>query len=187
MTAVPSTGSSPRPGARSDTPAEVLDRRCAAGEIDEDRDAPGPPRRRPHPDLLSFMIGVAGQSLTGRGSRNITRGGRGVVEQEPSRVRLPFRTRVWRPAIAASGIDFDVRVHDLRHAHASWRARRRLRPQVRHGPHGSRSDHHHPEASAPPPRRRPHKNLTALDRIRRPQQPTSSRKPGAGSDQEPTS
>ena len=42
------------------------------------------------------------------------------MEQEPSRVRLPFRTRVWRPAIAASGIDFDVRVHDLRHAHASW-------------------------------------------------------------------
>jgi integrase len=31
-----------------------------------------------------------------------------------------FRTRVWRPAITASGIDFDVRVHDLRHAHASW-------------------------------------------------------------------
>jgi integrase len=28
--------------------------------------------------------------------------------------------RVWRPAIKASGIDFAVRVHDLRHAHASW-------------------------------------------------------------------
>jgi integrase len=34
--------------------------------------------------------------------------------------RNTFRTRVWRPAITASGIDFDVRVHDLRHAHASW-------------------------------------------------------------------
>ena len=34
--------------------------------------------------------------------------------------RNTFRTRVWRPAVAASGIDFDVRVHDLRHAHASW-------------------------------------------------------------------
>ena len=31
-----------------------------------------------------------------------------------------FRTRVWRPAVAASGVDFHVRVHDLRHAHASW-------------------------------------------------------------------
>ena len=34
--------------------------------------------------------------------------------------RNTFRTRVWLPAIKASGIDFDVRVHDLRHAHASW-------------------------------------------------------------------
>ena len=34
--------------------------------------------------------------------------------------RNTFRTRVWRPAVVASGIDFDVRVHDLRHAHASW-------------------------------------------------------------------
>ena len=34
--------------------------------------------------------------------------------------RNTFRTRVWRPAVAASGMDFQVRVHDLRHAHASW-------------------------------------------------------------------
>jgi integrase len=34
--------------------------------------------------------------------------------------RNTFRTRVWLPAIKASGVDFDVRVHDLRHAHASW-------------------------------------------------------------------
>ena len=34
--------------------------------------------------------------------------------------RNTFRTRVWLPAIQASGVDFDVRVHDLRHAHASW-------------------------------------------------------------------
>ena len=34
--------------------------------------------------------------------------------------RNTFRTRIWRPAVAASGIDFAVRVHDLRHAHASW-------------------------------------------------------------------
>jgi integrase len=34
--------------------------------------------------------------------------------------RNTFRTRVWRPAIKASGSDFDVRVHDLPHAHASW-------------------------------------------------------------------
>ena len=34
--------------------------------------------------------------------------------------RNTFRTRVWRPAVAASGVDFPARVHDLRHAHASW-------------------------------------------------------------------
>ena len=31
-----------------------------------------------------------------------------------------FRTRIWPPALQASGVDFDVRVYDLRHAHASW-------------------------------------------------------------------
>ena len=34
--------------------------------------------------------------------------------------RNTFRTRVWLSAVKASGVDFDVRVHDLRHAHASW-------------------------------------------------------------------
>jgi site-specific recombinase XerD len=34
--------------------------------------------------------------------------------------RNTFRTRVWLPALRASGVGFDVRVHDLRHAHASW-------------------------------------------------------------------
>jgi site-specific recombinase XerD len=34
--------------------------------------------------------------------------------------RNTFRTRVWLPAVKSSGIDFAVRVHDLRHAHASW-------------------------------------------------------------------
>ena len=34
--------------------------------------------------------------------------------------RATFNTRSWRPAVARAGIDFNVRVHDLRHAHASW-------------------------------------------------------------------
>ncbi len=34
--------------------------------------------------------------------------------------RNTFRTRTWLPAIKASGVGFEVRVHDLRHAHASW-------------------------------------------------------------------
>jgi integrase len=34
--------------------------------------------------------------------------------------RNTFRTKVWLPAVKASKLDFAVRVHDLRHAHASW-------------------------------------------------------------------
>jgi len=34
--------------------------------------------------------------------------------------RATFNTRYWRPAVARSGVDFPVRMHDLRHAHASW-------------------------------------------------------------------
>ena len=34
--------------------------------------------------------------------------------------RNTFRTRIWQPAVKAAGIAFAVRVHDLRHAHASW-------------------------------------------------------------------
>ena len=34
--------------------------------------------------------------------------------------RATFNTRHWRPAVQRSGIDFHVRMHDLRHAHASW-------------------------------------------------------------------
>lgn len=34
--------------------------------------------------------------------------------------RATFNTRYWRPAVLRSGIDFGVRMHDLRHAHASW-------------------------------------------------------------------
>lgn len=34
--------------------------------------------------------------------------------------RNTFRTRIWLPAVKASGVDFPLRVHDLRHAHASW-------------------------------------------------------------------
>ena len=34
--------------------------------------------------------------------------------------RNTFRTRIWLPAVTASGVDFDVRFHDLSDAHASW-------------------------------------------------------------------
>lgn len=31
-----------------------------------------------------------------------------------------FRQQVWYPAVAAAGLEHGVRIHDLRHAHASW-------------------------------------------------------------------
>jgi hypothetical protein len=31
-----------------------------------------------------------------------------------------FRESVWLPAISAAGLEIQVRLHDLRHAHASW-------------------------------------------------------------------
>jgi integrase len=31
-----------------------------------------------------------------------------------------FRQQIWEPALADAGLGFHVRVHDLRHAHASW-------------------------------------------------------------------
>ena len=37
--------------------------------------------------------------------------------------RLPrawFRRQIWNPALTAAGLTFQVRFHDLRHAHASW-------------------------------------------------------------------
>jgi site-specific recombinase XerD len=34
--------------------------------------------------------------------------------------RNTFRTRSWRPAIKAAGLPDGLRMHDLRHAHASW-------------------------------------------------------------------
>lgn len=34
--------------------------------------------------------------------------------------RNTFRTRYWLPALESAGLGFHVRMHDLRHAHASW-------------------------------------------------------------------
>jgi hypothetical protein len=34
--------------------------------------------------------------------------------------RAWFRRQIWNPALEAAGLTFQVRFHDLRHAHASW-------------------------------------------------------------------
>src|SRR3954469_10721080 len=81
--------------------------------------------------------------------------------------RNTFRTRVWRPAIKASGVDFDVRVHDLRHAHASWLLAggsdlKSIMDRMGHAQITTTQKYHHtlPDADT--------KNLTALHRIRNP-------------------
>jgi integrase len=55
---------------------------------------------------------------------------RGTGRDEPRRPRRRetdghisndwFRNQVWNKAVASAGLDFRVRPHDLRHAHASW-------------------------------------------------------------------
>jgi integrase len=80
--------------------------------------------------------------------------------------RNTFRTRIWLPAIKGSGVDFAVRVHDLRHAHASWllAGGSDLKAEMDRMGHAQITTtqkylHPMPDADA--------KNLDALDRIRR--------------------
>ena len=79
--------------------------------------------------------------------------------------RNTFRTRIWRPGVQKSGVDFDVRVHDLRHAHASWLLAggsdlKSVMDRMGHAQITTTQKYLHtlPDAD--------HKNLTALDRIR---------------------
>ncbi len=81
--------------------------------------------------------------------------------------RNTFRTRIWLPAVQASGIDFNVRVHDLRHAHASWLLAggsdlRSVMDRMGHAQITTTQKYLHtlPDADQ--------KNLTALHRIRSP-------------------
>jgi integrase len=82
--------------------------------------------------------------------------------------RNTFRTRIWRPAVAASGVGFDVRVHDLRHAHASWLLAggsdlKSVMDRMGHAQITTTQKYLHvlPDADADA------KNLDALDRIRK--------------------
>jgi integrase len=100
--------------------------------------------------------------------------------------RNTFRTRVWLPAVTKSGVDFDVRVHDLRHAHASWLLAggsdlKSVMDRMGHAQITTTQKYLHSMPDAD------HKNLTALDRIRNPDKQRGEREPGTGPDQDPTS
>ena len=84
----------------------------------------------------------------------------------PPSLGTPSAPAIWRPAIKASGIDFDVRVHDLRHAHASWLLAggsdlKSVMDRMGHAQITTTQKYLHalPDADA--------KNLDALNRIRR--------------------
>jgi integrase len=100
--------------------------------------------------------------------------------------RNTFRTRIWLPTIKKSRVAFDVRVHDLRHAHASWLLAggsdlKAVMDRMGHAQITTTQKYLHPMPDAD------QKNLTALDRIRNPNQQPERGAPGAGPDQYPTS
>ncbi len=75
--------------------------------------------------------------------------------------RTWFRRHIWEPALHNAGLPFHVRVHDLRHAHASWLLAGGADLQASQRPHGPRPTHHHRAIPAhPPPRRRRHHHRT---------------------------
>ena len=129
---------------------------------------------KPYPkDNEPRIMGLPPQLVTQLGdyiaSRRLKPGDLLFATRESTPIsRNTFRTRVWRPAVTASGIDFDVRVHDLRTptppgcsqaaptSSPAWTA-------------WSRSDHHHSEVPPHPARRRPEEpRRTASDAPRRP-------------------
>ena len=65
-------------------------------------------------DLISADIAERGLSRDDLLFPSTLRPGAGPVS------RNTFRTKVWLPALKRTGLSFHVRVHDLRHAHASW-------------------------------------------------------------------
>ena len=65
-------------------------------------------------DLISATIADRGLSRDDLLFPSTLRAGAGPLS------RNTFRTKVWLPALERAGLDFHVRVHDLRHTHASW-------------------------------------------------------------------
>ena len=84
---------------------------------------------KPYPKDDEFRTLRVSQDLLDLLARRIERMGLGrddlLFPSTQQRGEVPlsrntFRTRYWLPALARAGIDFQVRFHDLRHAHASW-------------------------------------------------------------------
>ncbi len=64
----------------------------------------------------AYAVYRAGRRAAGRDNPRRTR----TVDTDGHIPRSWFRDHVWNPALKAADLGFRVRVHDLRHAHASW-------------------------------------------------------------------
>jgi integrase len=64
----------------------------------------------------AYAVYRAARRAAGKDSPRSSR----LVETDGHIPRSWFRYHVWKPALAAADLTFSVRVHDIRHAHASW-------------------------------------------------------------------
>ena len=87
-------------------------------------------RRYPHGTLSAYTAGRCRCAVCRRSFADYRAARRADGKDEPRQPRsvqtdghLPrdwFTRKVWRPAVLAAGLEGPVRIHDLRHAHASW-------------------------------------------------------------------
>ncbi len=83
-----------------------------------------------HATLSAYTAGRCRCTLCRRAFADYRAARRADGKDEPRQPRpvqtdghLPrdwFTRKVWRPAVLAAGLEAPVRIHDLRHAHASW-------------------------------------------------------------------
>jgi integrase len=101
------------------------------GTVDLGMTEPNPDGRSyPHGTLTGYNLGTCRcQHCRNAAARyRATRRAAGKDHPRPGRTidtdghipRRWFAVNVWDPALAAAGLEFRVRVHDIRHAHASW-------------------------------------------------------------------
>lgn len=103
--------------------------------VDEDED-PGltepnaQGRQYVHGTLSAYTAGRCRCAVCKRAIADYRATRRSDGKDEPRQPRQPdtdghlprdwFTRKIWKPAVAAAGLELPLRIHDLRHAHASW-------------------------------------------------------------------
>jgi integrase len=87
-------------------------------------------RQYVHGTLSAYTAGRCRCALCRRGIADYRAQRRADGKDEPRQPRTPdtdghlprdwFTRTVWKPAVQAAGLELPLRIHDLRHAHASW-------------------------------------------------------------------